>query len=187
MGHNICHMTADENCDRRQIMNAITERANRDGDGYSGPMHWHVEVSPLKNREEAEKWIRDHDNGWYDDHAVRFYDYSDAEITPKIKELQQKHSALTLKIREYEAKHSVKNLKAAFIGCPECGSKLAKDRLHGNFCPLCLTDLRSKTTLDNLAGYRKKQAEICEKIKDEQEKQKSKAKVKWLIKYEYHS
>ncbi len=187
MGHNICHMTADEKCDRRKIMNAIIERAMDDGDGYNGPMHWHDEVPPLKNCDEAEKWIEAHDTGWYDDHAVRFYDYTSAEITPKIKELQNKHAAIILKIGEYEKQHSVKNLKAAFIGCPECGSKLAKDRLHSEFCPLCRTDLRSKTTLDTLAGYRQKQSDLWGKIKAEKEKQKSKAKVKWLIKYEYHS
>ena len=187
MGHNIYRTSFPENCNRRDVLNNICERANREGDGYSGPMHWHDEVPPLPNREAAEKWITAHDTGWYNDHAVRYYDHSKASITPKIKELQEKHAALCIKIAKYEKSHSVKNLKATFIGCPNCSSKLSKEYLRSERCPLCGTDLRSKTTLDTLAGYRAKQKEITNKIAQEQEKQKAARRILWLVKYEFHS
>lgn len=83
MGHNVCYVSTDENCDRKKILAQICEKANRDGDGYTGPLKWHDEIEPRTNRDAAEKWIRDHDNGWYDDHCVRYYDYSRATITKK--------------------------------------------------------------------------------------------------------
>lgn len=183
--HNIGYLTPEEKCNRSAVMNEICEIAMSEGDGYSGPMHWHDEVAPLKNYDEAEEWIKKHDKGWYDDHAVRYYDYRGSKVTKKIQELQDKHAALTIKIKECEAAHSVRSFKATFIGCPHCGSKLAREWLHSDYCPLCRADLRSKTTLETLAGYREKQKDIIEKIKAEQEKQKG--EVRWLVKYEYHS
>ncbi len=187
MGHNVCYVSADENCDRKKILAQICEKANRDGDGYTGPLKWHDEIEPRTNRDAAEKWIRDHDNGWYDDHCVRYYDYSRATITKKIRELQDKHAALTLKMGEYMHQHSVSALKASYIGCPKCGSKLAKEYLSGEYCPLCRTDLRSKTTQETLAKYQEKSKAIIKAIQAEEEKQRRNRKVRWLIKYEYHS
>ena len=41
--------------------------------GYHGNLKFHKEPV-YKNREEAEKAIEKMDNGWYDDHAVRYRD-----------------------------------------------------------------------------------------------------------------
>ncbi len=187
MGHNICYMSVPERCNRKEVVQSIAERANRDGDGWNGPMHWHDEIPVQKNWDAAKELIKALDKGWYDDHSVRYYDHSGAEITPKIKELQDKHAALTTKLGQYEAEHSVKNLKAAYIGCPACGSTLARERLRGELCPLCQTDLRSKTTLDTIKGYRERMVETSRKIQTEMEKQKANRKIKWLVKNEYHS
>lgn len=183
--HNIGYLTPEEKCDRSAVVNEICEIAMSEGDGYSGPMHWHDEVAPLKNYGAAMDWIESHDNGWYDDHAVRYYDYRGGRITAKIRELQDKSAALAIKIKDYEEAHSVRKFKAVFVGCPHCGSKLAREWLRSDFCPLCRADLRSKTTLDTLGGYREKQKDIADKIKAEQEKQKG--EVRWLVKYEFHS
>lgn len=185
MGHVISRITEPEKCNRGLVMAAIAERAERDGDsGYYGPMHWHDEVSPLKNREEAEKWIRAHDKGFYDDHAVRYYDYSRLKDTKKITELKAKAAALAKEKAEYIAKHSVKNLKANLITCPVCGSKLSRERLRTESCPLCYTDLRSKTTLDGIKRYEERTANVWKQVQVEQ--QKGKGEIRWLIKYEYH-
>lgn len=39
--------------------------------GYHGNIHFHRDVV-CKNRDEAEQWIKEHDRGWYDDHAIFF-------------------------------------------------------------------------------------------------------------------
>lgn len=79
-----------------------------------------------------------------------------------------------------------KNQKAAYIGCRSCGSKLNKDKLRGESCPLCYSDLRSATVLNRIDGFDKKKDELLSKIEIEQVKQKKKAEVKWLVGYEYH-
>lgn len=186
MGHRICKLSVPENCDRKVVLDKICDHAKLEGDGYSGPIHWHDEINPLPNRKAAEEWIQEHDNGRYDDHAVRYYDHTQASITPKIKDLQAKNAELTLKLSQYTTANSVKCRKSEFIGCPCCGSKLARNRLHTEFCPLCKTDLRSKTTLNTIAEYHAKMKTNCEKIAKEQEKQKAARRVLWLVKYEFH-
>lgn len=182
--HNIHHWDLEENCDRREVVLDIQDYAESEGDGYSGPMHWHDEVQPLKNREEAEKWIEEHDRGWYDDHAVRYIDNSQV-VTKKVEDLQKRFSETALKISEYEREHSIKNLKAEYIGCQKCGSRLKRSLIVGERCPLCRNDLRSETTKKALEGYHNKQMKIVEQIKEEQAKHKG--KIKWLVKFEFHS
>ena len=87
---------------------------------------------------------------------------------------------------EYIKEHSVKNFQAKHIGCLKCGSKLNKDFLNYDKCPLCGTDLRSKTTLEKIKWFDEKIKDYQNRIETEKRKQKSKAKIKWLIKYEYH-
>ena len=187
MGHNIYYITCDENANRAAIMDDIAEHAKRDGDGYSSRFTWHDKIPPYESREKAEEAIKMLDRGWYDDHAVRFYDYSKAEKTAKMAEYEAKVIELWEGQKKYRAEHSVHTFQAAYIGCPKCGSKLSREYLRGENCPLCRADLRSKTTLDKLKWYDDKIADYRNRIEEEKRKQKKKAVVKWLIKYEYHS
>ena len=77
-------------------------------------------------------------------------------------------------------------LKAAYVGCSSCGSRLNKEKLRGEKCPLCGTDLRSQSTLDRLKALRSKHLEIMSQLEDERCKDKNKATIKWLVKFEYH-
>lgn len=185
MGHAIEYFVYDEKCDRSKVDAEVREYAWKNGDGYSGPIHWHDEVKPIINQEEAEKWISEHDKGWYDDHAVRFYSYSNTVRTKSIEDLEKKIKELADKSKEYAEAHSVKKFKAAFVGCPKCSSKVAREYIRYDRCPVCGEDLRSKTTLDTLAGYEAKRKELCERLKREREKHSQKT-VKWLVKFEFH-
>lgn len=187
MAHNIYYITCDENAKRAVIMADIEEHAKRDGDGYSSHLTWHDNVPPLASYDEATKFIESKDRGWYDDHAVRFYDYSKAEKTAKIKEYEEKVAELMAGEKKYRAEHSVHNFQAKLIGCPKCESKLNKQYFSGNRCPLCRTSLLSQTTRDKLKWYEDKIADYRNRIEAEKMKQKKKAVIKWLIKYEYHS
>lgn len=185
--HNIHYITVDEKANRKSVMADIAEHAREDGDGYSSKMTWHDEVQPFDTEEEAEEFIKRRDNGWYDDHAVRFLDYSNAKPTAKMEEYKKKVSELIEAERAYRAAHSVHTFKAKYIGCPKCESKLNKDFFRGDNCPLCRTDLRSNTTLDKLKWYADKIEEYHKRVEAEKRKQKNRAVVKWLVKYEYHS
>lgn len=183
--HNIRYLDYPEKCNRKEIISIICDIAEHDGDGYSGPMHWHDEVAPLESYEAAERWIKAHDKGWYDDHAVRYYDYSRLKDTKKISELKQRALEIQKKKGEYATEHSVKKLKAVLITCPKCGSKLSRAHLRSEYCPLCNTDLRSKTTQETLKHFDERISQVWKTIQAEQ--RKSKGEVRWLVKYEYHS
>lgn len=187
MGHNIHYIICDENAKRAVIMADIAEHAKRDGDGYTSRFTWHDNIPPYESIEKAEEAIKMLDRGWYDDHAVRFYDYSKADKTAKIKEYEAKVVELWEGQKKYRAEHSVHNHQAKLIGCPKCESKLNKKYFSGNRCPLCRTSLLSKTTQDKLKWYEDKIADYRNRIEEEKRKQKKKAVIKWLIKYEYHS
>lgn len=118
--------------------------------------------------------------------AIKFYDYTNVKSTAKIIELRNKISENNKKKIEYIKENSVKNQKAAYIGCRSCGSKLNKDKLRGESCPLCYSDLRSATVLNRINSFDKKKDELLSKIETEQIKQKKKAEIKWLVGYEFH-
>ena len=185
--HNIHYLTYAEKVNRKEVMADITEMARSDGDGYSSRMTWHDEVEPFETYEEAKEFIRSRDNGWYDDHAVRFKDYSKATKTAKMEEYEKKVAELAKASLKYRNEHSIHNFKAKHIGCPKCNSKLNKAYIVGEKCPLCRADLRSQTTLDKIKWYEKKIGEYNEKIEAEKRKQKKACKIMWLVKCEYHS
>lgn len=185
--HNIHYLVCNENANRKRVMADIAEHAREDGDGYSSKFTWHDELPPFESEEKAEEAIKRLDRGWYDDHAVRFYDYSKAEKTAKMAEYEAKIAELREGKTKYAKEHSIHTFQAKHIGCPKCGSKLNKDFFSGEGCPLCRTDLRSKTTVDKLKWYDDKIADYRSRIEAEKRKQKGKAVIKWLVKYEYHS
>ena len=51
---------------------------------------------------------------------------------------------------------------------------------------MCLKDLRSRSTLEQMQAYNDRIKKIRGKILQEQLNDKSKATIKWLVKYEYH-
>lgn len=183
--HSINYITCDEKTNKALIMNDICEEAAREGDGYHGTLVWHDNTPPLNSYAEAMEFIKRHDNGWYSDHAVRFRDCSTIK-SAKIDEYKKKLDELDKASRKYRNEHSVHSFTAKHIGCMNCGSKLNKEYLNGEKCPLCKTDLRSKTTMDKLRWFEQKITEYHKRLMEEQTKQGKKAKIKWLVKYEYH-
>lgn len=187
MSHNIGYLTCTDPVNKASVIADIAEIAERDGDGYASHMTWHDSVQPFETEEEAHEFIKAHDNGWYDDHAVRFYDYSKAQKTPKIAELEARANELMKAKMQYIKDHSVQRLQAKYIGCPKCGSRLSKSHLRGAKCPLCYTDLRSETTIKKIEWYEQKIEDCRKRQEAERMKQKKSRRVMWLVKYEYHS
>lgn len=186
--HNIGYITRPENVDRGRVLAMIQDIAEHDGDGYyTGGPKWHDEIPPMESEKAAEAKIKELDKGWYDDHAVRFYDYSEAQETKRMTEIRKRITETQDRMTAYAKEHSVKAFKAEYIGCPKCGSKLSRKHLGGDFCPLCRTDLRSDTTRQKLHEYGSKIDMLWQQIEDEKKKQTKAKRVMWLIKYEYHS
>ena len=78
--------------------------------------------------------------------------------------LKRKIEALDERIRTYQDKHSIKRLQSEFIGCKNCGSKLARRLLIKEDCPVCHADLRSKTTVETLRRYFNKRNKLSKEL-----------------------
>lgn len=184
--HNILYRTFCEKTSRREITDCVLKIVANNGDRYGTERVTFHENNIFNNEDEAREWIHAHD-GFYAGIAVKFYDFSAVKNTAKIDELEARLKENLKKKAEYISAHSVKTFKAQFIGCQCCGSKLNREKLLGEMCPLCRTDLRAESTLERIRSFDAKHKEICAKIKAERQKQQDKAKVQWLVKFEYHS
>ena len=185
MGHSINYRIYEENKAKGEILSEVLETVRNSGDGY-GTSNIKFIDKGFENEDEAYNYINAIDTGWYDGYAVKFKDYSNAKKTAKISEYEAKIEKLIQEKKKYKEEHSVHTFKAKHIGCEKCGSKLNKEYLIGESCPLCRNDLRSKTTLDKIKWYEDKVAECRNKIEVEKKKQTKNVKVNWLVKYEYH-
>lgn len=194
MSHNIDYWVRPENVNTRTFETEINDYVRQHtlgegGHGLDSPIRWLNHV--CDNREDAQEYIRSHDRGWYDQLAVKFYEYPKLEPTKTMLTLQERLRAEREKRTAYAAAHAVTTFKAEYIGCPECGSKLKRTLLKGNACPLCRAEMRSKTTMETLQRYDANCIAFSKRIKEEerkmQEKMRKQAKVMWLIKTEYHT
>lgn len=185
--HNIMHFTFSEKKSATAIQNEVVDYVHSHGDRYGTDKVKFIDNRIFENADKARDYIESLANDWYQGYAVKFYDYSKVKNTKKIDELEAKIKETLDKKNEYVSAHSIKNFKASYVGCSKCGSKLSREYLKGNRCPLCGSDLRAESTLERIASFDKRINEYNAKIQQEKTKQKDKAEVKWLVKFEYHS
>lgn len=192
--HNIHQRVYDENVNKKAVQAEWDNHVRREcwQEGASGldqPIRWIDHV--CENQEEAEKYITSHDKGWYDQLAVKFRSYPTLAPTKALEELKRRLASEQNKKYNYAVAHSIVTFKAEFVGCPNCGSKLKRTLLKDNSCPLCRTDLRSKTTIETLERYEHNIQHLRKQIKAEErkieERNRKKAVIKWLVKIEYHT
>lgn len=185
--HNIEYREYAENTPVREIIADVVSIVSRNGDGYGTDHLTFFDDVVCDNFSAAQEYIRSRDKDFYGGYAVRYYDFHNVKDSAKIEELRKKITETANKRNEFAKAHSVRSQKAAFIGCSVCGSKLNKDMLCTEKCPLCHEDLRSESTLARIEGYNKRIAEYRGKIEQERLKSKKQATVMWLVKFEWHS
>lgn len=194
MGHNISFRTYPEHVNKKAVQAEWDEYVSHvtwqeGGHGLDKSIHWIDHV--CNNYEEAEKYINDHDSGWYDQLAVKYREYPEMAPTKALMALRKRLETEAAKETAYYEAHSIAAFKAEYVGCPNCGSKLKKDLMKKNSCPLCGTDLRSKTTLDTLKRYAENKKALTKQIAAEERKMEQKAvkqsTIRWLVKVEYHT
>jgi hypothetical protein len=153
--------------------------------GLGHPIRWLESVGICASYDEAEKCIRDHDRKWYDQLAVRYYEPARGFSDKKSEELKAKVKAT---YDAYRAKDCIwaKGLKAEYVVCRNCGSRLKREYIKSNRCPVCSGDLRPDSTLEAVKAaeqrWKKAQAASNSYICDH-----AKKAVKWLVKIEYHT
>lgn len=188
--HNIEYFEYGGEISRENVQRILDKRVQREtyqegGHGLDKPIRW-LENEPIcLNYETAKNVIRQFDNGWYDQLAIRYYAPDSGFMTKKYTALCEKVEAA---YKAYCDKNYIwaKRLKAEYVGCKTCGSKLKREYITTNKCPVCRADLRPETTLKAVeAAY-----ERWKKAQEEEKKYKNvhaKKKVMWLVKIEYHT
>ena len=192
--HELRYLVEKENCNKDAVLTKASKIADKHGD-YEGQVHsirW-IDRTICDNEDAAREYIRNNDKGWYDNLAVRFYDYSavNAKKPKKIETLEERVATQRKRLYEIESVPYAKTLTSTeYVGCKHCGSKIATKYLRGNHCPVCGADMRPKTTLDRIESTKARIAETEKELNAEmltwQKKQRDKAQIKWLVKIEYH-
>ena len=94
---------------------------------------------------------------------------------------------LRTELRAMHEKSLPKHRKSEYIGCPGCGSKLARVLLYDRYaCPLCDHDLHSRSAVKSIDAKVEKMAEVREKLRDSRIADGEKAPVRWAVIAEVH-
>lgn len=192
MGHEIRYVSFPGDMSKEEIVKECDNIAIRDGE-YHTSLNSRIEffsTSPLLNKEQAEKYIKERDRAFYGAYAVRYYVYPGDVSSKRQEELIKKLQEARAKYYTVSNELHFKDVKSAFIGCKECGSKISSAHLRSNRCPVCNKDMRPETKIKQIEALKAKADALAEQLKAETEKvqakAKAKAKVYWLVKFEYH-
>lgn len=141
---------------------------------------------PCASREAAEQYAEEHGEEWHRNYNVYvpFYDVdslkpSKAEVTAEAKLVATKK-----KMADYQSAHTVSNFKATLVTCPQCTSRINKQYIRYDKCPLCRNDLRSETVKKTVNKYLSDIKALEDKLQKMKESRKGKAPVKYLVCYE---
>ena len=190
--HNICFSIFPVERSEKYITDEVLRVVKLNGDHYGTESIKFINRM-FDTREQAEEWIKGNDRGFYGGLAVKYHHFDREKIPASKKEnqLQERIFEVRQKRDEYINANRVRDHKADFIGCKNCGSKLSRIYLRNDHCPVCETDLRSKTVLDRITGFDLKIEELGKAKRaaelDNYAKNRGKSELRWLVKYEYHS
>lgn len=174
------------NTSKSEMVMRIEDSLNRER-GYLNPVHQQLllleDIEPSDGYDEAEEKLSElySKYGRKYNYGIKYLDYSKVKPTKKMQDLDRRIKELEQKISDYATEHSVLKFKAEFVGCPCCGSKLKREMLKSDNCPLCHTDMRSNTTLTTLKGYKDKIRDLKKQHTAETKKMKGKTEMRWLV------
>lgn len=152
---------------------------------YHGNMKIHDDII-CDSYEDAIEKIQQLDNGWYDDHAVRYRDTDSLKPTKAMNQIEERKAKITIDKNEYMYNHSVQSRKSEFIGCPKCKSKLAREHLKSERCPVCGAELRPEYVIERLKKYDSDYETLSKKYKELAKKRKESCPIRWCFKAEVH-
>lgn len=187
MSHNIEYYDYDEKIDKVKVeldLNAHAACAGR-GEGSTGlgsKIRWLDKVCDTEA--DAHDYIKSVDKGWYDQIAVR---YRVPIETAKVKGLRNRLNEARKNASEINAVIHYSTVKAAFVSCPNCKSKISRPYIKSNFCPVCRADLRPATVLARVKKAAQKCLDLEDKLRQAEREAAKKGKVRWLIKIEHHT
>ena len=136
--------------------------------------------------DDAYKYIMDNWWGDYQCVAYKYRDIDSLKMSKKVIELEKRIIETRNQYDSLNSKIHYKDIQAKYVTCKECGSKINKDYLRSNRCPICNKDMRPETVLNKLESMTSKIEKLKGDLKVEKMKRIDKAPIKWLVKYEYH-
>lgn len=174
MGHEIIYESYAASVDTRSVQAEWEDRIRhicwQEGGGMSQPIRWIDHI--CEDREAAYKYIERHDDGWYDQLAVKYY--TDGDKIPKaVTKLEERLKDAITKNEDLKSNIHYKGVKSQYIACRTCGSKIASKffgRTVGNKCPVCGSDMRPQSTLDRIAAGEDRVEKIKKQLKEEKAK-----------------
>ncbi len=191
MSHEIMHWTYPYNCDKRKVSAEIDEYVRKKcweegSSGLYGCIRW-IDSTTYNSYNAAVEAINSIDRNNYDQLAVPFLELPHGVTSKKIESLKIKIKETYKQYNALNGEVAIKSFKAQYVACKGCGSKLNKDRLNSNFCPLCRTDMRSETTQNKIKALYQKWQDLQVELRKEEETLATKKGVKkWVVKFEYH-
>lgn len=179
MGHCTCIRVYPATTDAKTISADMNDIARCNSDTRSGldkPIRFLNIV--CNDDAEAEKRIRENDKGWYDQLAVKYYEYKSNE-TKKYLAAKAKLDELNKEFRELD--RTKLEIKTDFVTCKHCKSKINSKYFYNHNCPLCKKDARPQTLLNKLKKLQEKIAVAVQKVREASTKE-----LYWMVKIEYH-
>lgn len=191
MAHNVEYYTYPAKTNTAKINAELQAYASNatwkeGGGGLSSPIRFIDRT--LEDYQAAEDFLKQNDNGWYDQLAVKYRQPKAGKTTKKLESLKAKLEEARKERQALNQEVPAKNFKADFVGCRHCKSKLNKAYIETNFCPVCHGDMRADTTLKKLQALSEKIQKLETDIQAEERALTEKyAEIFWLVKIEYHT
>lgn len=199
MGHSVQYYTVEVSKGQKgkdHIESIANQDAIEQGDynsSLNSEIRWIDNI--YADEEDAEKGIEKHDNGWYDQLAVKYKKHEGAKKTKAIENMEKRLEKYRNDLIDYKTKNSVSNRKSQFVGCGKCESKINKEYIESrtnlwtwNICPLCNNELSSQTVLQAIKSKEERIKEAEERLHKliKENNKKGKHTLMWLIKTEFH-
>lgn len=189
--HNIEYFSYEENIKRdwvqQKLDHYVAQEDWKEGcKGLARPIRWLEDGGICEDADAAEAFITAHDRGNYDQLAVRYYFHIDPKDSKALQALKDRHFRAFQRWKDMQTELWASGLKADYVGCRACGSKLKRELLKTNSCPVCHCDMRPNSLLDAIKRA-KEAAGKADKAVAEYVKKHGTKKVSWLVKIEYHT
>ncbi len=141
--------------------------------------------SCCKRLQSAEEWYQK-SYGVFRRPYQKYIPFLDTDSLPNNKRLLTLEYRLQYEITKrdaYRGAHNVQNLQAKYISCKRCGSKVNKDYIHNNSCPVCCNNMLSDTVQKRLEAFSVRIDGLKASIVAEKERRAAKAPTRYLVVY----
>lgn len=176
-----CDEWGDHNCD-------LEERGGVTGIGLGYPLCF--SDMTFDNYDSAYKYL-DNEPA-YSQKAVKYRVYPKIEKTKKVTDLEDRLNRAKERLAELNKPH-YKGVTIKSVKCKCCGSSLATaycGKSYDNHCPICRSDLRPQSKLDQINACECLVTRLQKELKDEQKKAEQKARnksvLRWAVRCEVH-